>query len=58
MFYLGVTEIPFKKGFGNHTQDFKHPKYRNSTELSKYIWELKDADISPVTEQSIVTKVF
>ena len=26
IFYLGVTEIPFKKRFGNHTQDFKHPK--------------------------------
>ena len=34
-FYLGVTETPFKERFGNHTQDFKYPKYRNSTELSK-----------------------
>ena len=37
--------------------DFKHPKYRNSTELSKYIWKLKDTNISPVIEWSIVTKV-
>ena len=56
-FYLGVTETPFKERFGNHTRDYKHPKYRNSTELSKYIWELKDANISPVIEWSIVTKV-
>ena len=35
-FYLGVTETPFKERFGNHMRDFKHPKYRNSTELSKY----------------------
>ena len=42
---------------GNLTRDFKHPKYRNSTELSKCIWELKDANISPVIEWSIVTKV-
>ena len=56
-FYLGVTETPFKERFGNHTRDFKHPKYRNSTELSKYVWELKDAHISPVIEWSIVTKV-
>ena len=36
-FYHGVTETPFKERFSNHTQDFKHPKYRNSTELSKYV---------------------
>ena len=40
-----------------HTRDFKHSKYRNSTELSNYIWELKDARTSPVIEWSIVTKV-
>ena len=56
-FYLGVTETPFKERFGNHTRDFKYPKYRNSTELSKYIRELKDANISPEIEWSIVTKV-
>ena len=31
-FYLGVKETPFKKPFGNHTRDLKHPKCRNSTE--------------------------
>ena len=43
--------------FGNHTRDFKHLKYRNSTELSKYKWKLRDANISPIIEWSIVTKV-
>ena len=57
-FYLGVTETPFKERFGNHTRDYKHPKYRNSTELSKYIWELKDANISPVTEWSVLQKCY
>ena len=56
-FYLGVTETPFKERFGNHTWGFKYPKYRDSTELSKYIWELKDANISPEIEWSIVKKV-
>ena len=32
--YVGVTGTPFKERFGNHKQNFKHPKYRNSTELS------------------------
>ena len=56
--YLGVTETPFKERFGNHTRDFKHPKYINSTELSKFIWELKDANISPVIEWSILQKCY
>ena len=54
---LGVTVTPFKERFGNHKRNFKHPECRNSTELSKCVWELKDADISPVIEWSIVTKV-
>ena len=57
-FYLGVTETSFKERFGDHTRDFRHPKYRNSTELSKYVREPNDAHILPVTEWSIVTKVF
>ena len=56
-FYLGATETLLNERFDNHTRDFKHPKYRNSTELSKYVRELKDAHISPVTEWSIATKV-
>ena len=48
-FYLGVTETPFKELFGKHWQDSKHSKHRNSTELSKYIWKLKDANIKPVS---------
>ena len=55
-FYLRFTERPFKECFGNHTRDFNHPRYINSPELSKYVWELKDTYISPVTEWSIVTK--
>ena len=56
-FYFGVIEKSFKECFGNHTWDFKHPKHRNWTELSKYIWGLKDVYILPVIEWSIVTKV-
>ena len=44
-FYLRVTATPSKESFSNHMRDFKHPKYRNSTELAKYIWKLKDANV-------------
>ena len=54
---LGATGTPFKERFSSHMRDFKHLKYRNSTQLSKYIWKLKDANILPVIEWSIVTKV-
>jgi len=30
---------------GIHTASFRHTKHRNSTELSKYIWTLKDSNI-------------
>ena len=36
--YLGVSETLFKERFRNHKKEFAHKKYRNSTELSKYIW--------------------
>ena len=43
--YVGVTENQFKTRFGNHKQSFSNRKYCNQTELSKYIWTLKDNSI-------------
>ena len=39
--YIGATENTFKQRYANHTQSMTHEKYENSTELSKYIWNLK-----------------
>ena len=36
-----MTETPFKLRYANHTQSFRQEKYKNQTELSKYIWSLK-----------------
>ena len=57
-FYLGVSETPFKERFRNHKKEFTHKEYRNSTELSKYIWQLKNANIAPIVTWKVVTKVF
>ena len=57
-FYLGVAETPFKERFRNHMKEFKYDKYRNNTELSKYIWKLNDMNITPIIEWSIVKKVY
>ena len=48
--YIGSTETPFKHRYMNHLTSFKHEKYGNRTELSKYIWNLKrEGKIFPVS---------
>ena len=43
--YIGLTENEFKTRYRNHTASFRHAKHKNSTELSKHIWNLKDNNI-------------
>ena len=43
--YVGMTETTFKLRYANHKQSFNNPVYRNQTELSKYIWSLKDKNL-------------
>ena len=40
--YIGLTENDFKSRFANHKQSFKKEHLKNATELSKYIWTLKE----------------
>ena len=42
---IGLTENAFKTRYRNHTASFRHTKHRNSTELSKHVWSLKDNNI-------------
>jgi len=53
-----LTATSFKERFRNHTRDFSHKQYIKSTELSKYIWDLKEAGITPIVKWSIVEKVY
>ena len=39
--YRGATENEFKARYPTHVLSFNNEKYKNSTELSKYIWKLK-----------------
>ena len=57
-FYFRLTETPFKARFGNHIRDFKYKTYSKSTELSKYIWNLKETGINPIVKWSIVEKIY
>ena len=41
--YIGWTEGTLKQRFTQHKHSFCHKSYMNGTELSKYIWHLRDS---------------
>ena len=43
--YIGLTENYFKTRYANHKASFNSYSRRNFTELSKYVWELKNNNI-------------
>ena len=43
--YIGLSATPFKDRFRNHNKAFNNERYKNDTELSKYIWDLQDKEI-------------
>ena len=57
-FYYGLTETPFKDQLADHTRDFKHKTYSKSTELSSYIWNLKDRGSNPMVKWPIVEQIY
>ena len=40
--YVGMTMNQFKDRWSIHDGDFKDPERRINTELSSYVWDLKD----------------
>ena len=54
--YIGISETPFKTRFRNHQKSMNHRKYQKDTELSKLIWELKDAGTDFTVKWSIMRK--
>ena len=52
--YVGVTADSFKKRYSNHLLTFNHRNKRNFTELSKYVWALKDRDIIPIIKWKFI----
>ena len=51
--YVGLTGDHFKSRFRNHTASFRDQRKKNTTELSKHIWELKNNN----TEFTITWKI-
>ena len=54
--YVGLTENSFKIRFRNHTSSFRNACNKNSTELSKHIWSLKDKNIEHTISWKILAK--
>ena len=54
--YVGLTEGAFKTRYNNHTSSFRNPKHKHSTELSKYIWQLKESNIEHSIHWKILKK--
>ena len=43
--YIGLAGGKFKERYNNHVKSFAHKKYKNATQLSKYIWSLQDKNV-------------
>lgn len=56
--YFGASEGEFKTRYRNHVKSFKHKKYQNETELSKFIWHLKDTSTPFDLTWTIATRAF
>ena len=57
-FYLGLPDITIKERYRNHIRDFKQGTYQNSTELGKYIQQLKHDNISFPIKWKIITNMY
>ena len=52
-----MTANRLKERYGSHKKSFSNPKYENETELSKYLWKLKNAGKSYSVKWSILKQV-
>ena len=53
-FYLGTSETAFKQRYNNHKKSFKYNTYEKDTEISKFIWDLKNRNINYEIKWSII----
>ena len=53
-YYLGLAETTFKERYTNHKSSFNNENSKNSTELSKYVWSLRENNKIPSIKWKIV----
>ena len=54
--YLGLTERTFKERYNEHKSSINNERYKNSTTLSTYIWDMKSKGVIPTLKWSIVSQ--
>ena len=54
--YVGLTATEFKTRWRNHQMSFKREEKRNDTELSKYLWKLKEKKKDFAIEWKVLAK--
>ena len=53
-YYIGLTANTFKQRWYSHNHSFKHEDKKKSTELSNYIWGLRDNNIEPTLSWEVI----
>ena len=56
--YFKLCETSFKERYHNHTSSFRLQSRSKDTELSKYVWELKNENKIPFIKWRILKKVY
>ena len=54
--YIGISENTFKTRYYNHRSSFKNNFQATSTELSKYVWKLKDSNVPHEIKWKIIQR--
>ena len=57
-YYLGLAETIFKERYSNHKSSFKNENSKTGTELSKYVWSLRENNKIPSIKWKIVKIVY
>ena len=52
--YKGITGTSFKERHRNHKKSFNHEKYKNESELSKEVWNIKRRKGNPKIKWRII----
>ena len=56
--YFGSTQGALKHRYYNHKTSFTHERYKHSTSLSNYMWEIKNRQgIDPILKWEVVKKM-
>ena len=55
-YQYGSCENTFKKRYNNHNSSFRNKSHEKNTELSKYVWELREKNINHFTNWNIAMK--